>query len=90
MKIAAIVACLSFLSSCEAKVHVDSKPSGVEVEKADPPQFKFFVVFTGTGYAETTPNAAGYRLHSIQAHSEASKYTHCSWVTLVYELEKPR
>ena len=88
MKIVAIVACLLVFASCEARVHIESKP--VEVEKADPPQFKFFVVYTGQGYAETTPNAAGYRLHSIQAHSEASQYTHSSWVTLIYELENPK
>mgnify|MGYP003434413054 CR=1 FL=1 len=87
MKIVAIVACLLVFASCEARVHIESKPA--EVEKADPPQFKFFVVYTGERYAEASPNVAGYRLHSIQAHSEGSDYVHNTWVTLIYELENP-
>ncbi len=76
------------LSACEAQVRIESKPT--QVEKADQPKFKFFVVITDGGYAEASPSVEGYRLHSIHAHSEASNYTHCSRVTLVYELETPK
>jgi hypothetical protein len=84
----ALTACLALLSGCEARLAVESKPT--EVEKSDPPKFKFFVVCTRGGYAEATPNAAGYRLHSIQAHSDATGRISRQWVTLIYELEAPR
>lgn len=84
----ALALTLALFAGCEARLAVESKPT--EVERSDPPKFKFFVVYTGSGYAEATPNAAGYRLHSIQAHSDATGHISRQWVTLIYELEAPR